>query len=189
MGESRLCLPHGGGLDSKGQIFRFRQAVVSLGELCFQHPGVLIPDIVVAVKLMTDADVLFEVTGIRSKIYEGQLELHGAVKEVKKAAPLLEDRCLVLLLCQLVVDVLKLDGFRVVVIAHAADPVRKHALERNGLLRGPRNPVVFPGSSDDVSDFPFLFPCQVFRKLKVFCLSLRLWKQSSLPPFLPHTDA
>lgn len=37
-------------------------------------------------------------------------ELNRAVKEVKKAAPLLKDGGLVLFLCQLVVNVLKLNG-------------------------------------------------------------------------------
>ena len=41
---------------------------------------------------------------------------------------------IVLLLCQLIVDVLKLNGLGVVAVCDPADAVREHSLERNGLL-------------------------------------------------------
>ena len=62
--------------------------------------------------------------------------MHRAVKEVEKAAPLLENGGLVLLQGQLVVDVLKLDGAGVVAVPHPAGAVGKHPLKGNGLLGG-----------------------------------------------------
>lgn len=60
--------------------------------------------------------------------------MNGAVEEVEEATPLIEDSGFVLLLCQLVVDVLKLNGFGVVVVGYTADSIREHTLKRNGLL-------------------------------------------------------
>ena len=68
--------------------------------------------------------------------------MNGAVKEVEEAAPLIEDSGFVLLLCQLVVDVLKLNGFGVVVVGHTTNAIGKHPLERNRLLGSLGNPSV-----------------------------------------------
>ena len=67
--------------------------------------------------------------------------MDGAVEKIQKAAPLLENSSLVLLLSQLVVDVLKLDGAGVVVGVHPAGPVLEHPLERDGLLAVLGGPV------------------------------------------------
>ena len=90
---------------SEGQVFRLGQAVVALGQLGFQHLTVLGPDVVEAVLLRRDADAALETLGIGGHVDEGKLEMHRAVKEVEKAAPLLENGGLVLLQGQLVVDV------------------------------------------------------------------------------------
>ena len=60
--------------------------------------------------------------------------MNRTVKKVEKAAPLVKYRGLVLLLGKLVVDVLKLNGFGVVVIVYPTDTVRKHPLKWYRLL-------------------------------------------------------
>ena len=69
--------------------------------------------------------------------------MYGAIEEVQEAAPLIEDRSLIFLLCQLVVDVLKLNSLGVVAIGDSTDTIREHSLKGNGLLGCLRNTVVF----------------------------------------------
>jgi hypothetical protein len=49
-------------------------------------------------------------SGIRCHVHKAQLKMHRAVKEVEERAPFLKDLRLILLLGELVVDILKLDG-------------------------------------------------------------------------------
>ena len=65
----------------------------------------------------------------RGQVEEGQLEPDGAVKVVEEIAPALEDGGLILVLGQLVIDVLKLNGLGIIAAiaaGHAADAVRPH---------------------------------------------------------------
>ncbi len=55
-------------------------------------------------------------------------------KKFRKLAPFLKDSRLIFLLCQLVIDVLKLNGFGVVVVRHTADTIREHPLKGNTIL-------------------------------------------------------
>src|SRR5699024_2681656 len=75
-----------------------------------------------------------------------------AVKEVEKAAPLLKNSRLVLLQCQLVVDVLKLDGAGVIAVPHTAGAVGKHPLKGDGLLGGAGDAVIAAGRFHDAVD-------------------------------------
>ena len=61
--------------------------------------------------------------------------MDGAVKIIEEVAPRIEDRGLVLVLVELIIDVLKLHRFAVIVIRYPADPVREHPLKGNGILR------------------------------------------------------
>ena len=65
---------------------------------------------------------------------KGQLELYRTVKVVEKVAPAVEDGGFVFVLIQLIVDVLKLDGFRKVGVFDTADPVGIHLLKRDTVL-------------------------------------------------------
>ena len=47
--------------------------------------------------------------------------MNGAVKEIQETAPLIEDGSLIFLLCQLIVDVLKLNGLGVITVSDTAD--------------------------------------------------------------------
>ena len=67
-------------------------------------------------------------------IDERELELHRAVKIVEKIAPRIENRGLVIILVELIVDILKLDGFGVIGVRHPANTVWEHPLKRDAVL-------------------------------------------------------
>ena len=66
--------------------------------------------------------------------HKRKLKADAGIKEVQEAAPFLKDSRLILLLCQLVIDVLKLNGFGVVVVRHTAYTIREHPLKGNAIL-------------------------------------------------------
>jgi len=68
------------------------------------------------------------------QVQKGQLELNGAVEVVEEIAPALEDRRFIFILRELIVDVLKLDGFGVVAACHPADTVRPHPFIGDAIL-------------------------------------------------------
>ena len=127
-------LRHAVALDAVGQEFGLGQTVVALGKLLPQHLAVLGSHIVKTILLVRDADGLFKVCGIGGGIHKGQLKVDRAVEKVEKTAPFLKDSGLVLLLRELIIDILILDGAGVVAGTDTAGAVLKHPLERNALL-------------------------------------------------------
>ena len=112
--------------------------------------------------------------------------MDGAVEEVEEAAPLLKDSRLVLLLGELVVDVVELDGLGVVVVRHTADAVREHPLERDGLLGGAGSAVIPAGLLDDGPDLLFLRLCQACGESDGFRFPAPAFPRSEqwpVPPF------
>ena len=150
MGQPRLCLADRIRLDTEGQVLGLCKAIVSLGKLGFQHLRILLADIVEAVMGHWDPDTCLEALSIRQHVHEAQFKMDGAVEKVQETAPFLEDRGLVLLLGQLIVDVLELNGLRIIVAGHPADPVREHPVKGNGLLGRPGDPVIFLCPVDDL---------------------------------------
>ena len=130
---------------------------------------------------MRDPDALFKTLLIRCHVDEGQLEMNRAVKEIQKAAPFLKDGLLILLLSQLIVDVLVLNGFCVVAVGYAADAVRKHPLKRDRLLRGARNTVILPCLADDFLHLLLLTLCEVYRQ--PYALLRFLFSEQASQPF------
>ena len=61
--------------------------------------------------------------------------MNTAVEEVQEPAPFFEDRRLILLLGELVIDVLKADRPGIIILCYPAYPVLIHFHKRNGLLR------------------------------------------------------
>ena len=59
-----------------------------------------------------------------------------AVKVIQEVTPILENSVLVLVLCQLIVNIVKTDGFGIIFILHPADPVPCHFPVRDGFLSG-----------------------------------------------------
>jgi len=125
---------HAVALDAIGQEFGLGQAIVALGKLLSQHLGILGAHIIKTILLVRDTDGLFKVCAVRSGIHKGQLKVDRAVEEVEKRAPFLKNSGLVLLLRQLIVDILILDGAGVIAGTDTAGAVLKHPLERNTLL-------------------------------------------------------
>ena len=124
------------GLDGKGQVLGLDEAVVAPRQLVLQHLRVLHPDGVKVIPLGRDGDTVGEGLLGRRQVQKGQLETDGAVKIVEEIAPAFKDGGLVLVLAELVVDVLELDGFRVAAIRHLADAVRPHPFIGNAVLGG-----------------------------------------------------
>ena len=143
-----LGLLHGIRLDPEGQELGLGEAVVALGQLVLQHLRILVTDAVEIILPVRDSDPGFEALRVSRHVHEAELEMNGAVEEVQKAAPFLEDGRFVLLLGQLVVDILKLDGLGVKA-ADTADAVGEHPVKGNRLLGGPGDPVVFLCAVDD----------------------------------------
>ena len=127
-------LRHAVALDAVGQEFGLGQTVVALGKLLPQHLAVLGSHIIKAILLVRDADGLLEVCGIGGGIHERQFKVDRAVEKVEKTAPFLKNGGLILLLRQLIVDILILDGAGVVAGTDTAGAVLKHPLERDALL-------------------------------------------------------
>ena len=65
---------------------------------------------------------------------EGKLKADGAVEVVEEVAPAFKDGVLILVLCQLVVNVVESDGFGVQMFLHPADTVAPHFQIWNGTL-------------------------------------------------------
>ena len=106
VGEPRLDLTHTLALNAKGNKFGLCQTIIAFGKLLAQHLRILRTNIVKAIFLIRDADAFLKLRTVRCHIHKGQFKLDRAVKEVQKTAPFLENRSLILLLRQLIVDVL-----------------------------------------------------------------------------------
>ena len=121
---------------------------------------------------------MLKTLGVGGHVDEGKFKVDRAVKEVEKAAPFLENGGLVLLQCQLVVDVLELDGAGVGTVPHPAGAVGKHPLKGNGLLGGAGDAIIAAGLFHDAVDLLALGFCEqglicglVFRSLFEQCAS------------------
>ena len=114
-------------LHTEGHELCANNAIVAPGDLVVQHFHILLTDAVVLVVLHGDVDAVpaFLTAPV---IEEGELERKGAVKVVEAGTPPVKDGRLIFGLGELVVDVLILDGFRVVVLR----PVREGLLGGGG---------------------------------------------------------
>ena len=99
------------GLHAEAQVLRLDEAVVALRVLVLQKGFVLAPDGVEVVAARRDANAAGKALAGCGEVHERELKADGAVEVVEKIAPRIEDRSLVLLLAELIVDVLKADGF------------------------------------------------------------------------------
>ena len=149
-----LCRPDAVRVNAEGQVFCLNQAVVPLCQLVLQHLGVLAADVVKIIPLGRDGDGPGKGFLGRGQVEEGQLEPDGAVKVVEEIAPALEDGGLILVLGQLVIDVLKLNGLGIVAAGHAADAVRPHPFIGDAVLRG--NPLLVSAAGAGNGGFDLL---------------------------------
>ena len=188
MSQSRFCLTHGLCLDTEGQIFCFGQAIISLSKLLLQHLAVLRTNRIELILFEWDTDTFFKALRISTHVHKGQLKVNGTVKEIQEAAPFIENGSFVLLLCQLVVDVLELNGFGVITVCHTTNPIREHSLKRDRLLGSLRNTIILFCSFDNSFNFSLLFPIEMGRHFYFSCRVFLLEKQCVLPPFRVGTD-
>ncbi|MPM64342.1 hypothetical protein SDC9_111228 [bioreactor metagenome] len=122
--------------DAERQVLGLDEAVVAFGKLVSEHFGVLRAQTVKIVALGWDGDAFRKAVPRRGEVQEGKLKPDGAVKIIEEVAPAIKDGGLVLVLVELIVDVLKLNGFRVIAVRHAADAIQEHPLKRDAVLRG-----------------------------------------------------
>ena len=123
-------------VNAEGQILCFDQAVVALGKLVLQHGGVFLPNAVKIIALGRDVDTPGKAVLRCRKVQKRQLEPNGAVEIIEEIAPRFKNGGLVLILRQLVIDVLELDGLGIVAVCHPADAVRPDPLIGNTVLGG-----------------------------------------------------
>ena len=107
-------------LHTKGDEFGLGQTIIALGKLLAQHLGILGTNIVKAILLERNADALFKLGAVGCHVHKGQFKFDAGIKEVQKTAPFLKNGGLILLLGELIIDVLILDGAGVVVRFHPA---------------------------------------------------------------------
>ena len=122
-------------LDAVGNELGLGQTVIALGQLLLKHFSIFMPHIIEPVILIRDDDALLEGFRAGRQIEEGKLKVNGCVKVVQEITPALKDRGFIIVLRQLVVDVLELNGLGVVVVGDTADAVRPHPLIRDRVLR------------------------------------------------------
>ena len=121
-------------LDAERQVLGFNQAVVAFCQLVLEHLAVLRPDGVEVIALHGNLDAAGEGLPGGHQIEKRQLKVDRAVKIIEEITPALEDCGFILILAELVVDVLELDGFGIAAIRHFADAVRPHPLIRDAVL-------------------------------------------------------
>lgn len=94
---------------------------------------------------------LFKLLSISSHVHEAEFKVNRAVKEIQEAAPFLKNLCLIFLLCQLIIDILKLNRLCIIIAAYSANAILKHPVKRNALLSCSGNTIIFLSFFDDGS--------------------------------------
>ena len=134
--QTGLCRPQTVCIDAKGQILGLNQTVVTLGKLILQHRCIFLTNGIEIVALGRNCNTAGEAIFRCSKVQERQLELNRTVKVIQEVTPALKNSGFILILAELVVNILELDSFGIVIVAHTADTVRPHSLIRDAVLGG-----------------------------------------------------
>ena len=159
--QSGLCGFQAVRLHAEGQVLGLNKPVVAAGKLALQHPGVLGAELVEAVALQGDGDAPGVGIPRGGEVDEGELEADGGIEIVEEVAPAVENGGLVLVLVELVVDILKLHGFRVVIVRHAAHAVGVHPLKGDAVLGGLLSFILTPGSCNRRVNLLSLGSCEL----------------------------
>ena len=191
-------------LHAEGDVLGLGQAVVALGELISEHIRVFLPDAVVGVDLLRDANGPLVFLHVGALIEEGELDVDGAVKIVEKVTVILKNPVFILVLGQLIVDIVKTNLLGVVAVRHHTDPVPAHLPVGDGLLGGLGEPAVqlglfhgghqpplvragqlgLRGKPDGVPQVGLICFVPLFCCVQIFCLCfLLLCLQPLSPPF------
>lgn len=94
---------------------------------------------------------LFKLLSIRSHVHKAKFKVNRTIEEIQKAAPLLKNLRLIFLLCQLIIDILKLNRLCIIIAAYSANAILKHPVKRNALLSCSGNTIIFLSFFDDGS--------------------------------------
>ena len=127
----RLCFFQGLFFDPECDILGLDKSVIALCKLIFQHFCVFLTNIVEFVVLTVNFKLAVKLLNIGYLIEKGKLNIDGTVKIVEEVAVILENRCLILVLCKLIVYVEELNCLGIEIIVHLADTVLEHLLERD----------------------------------------------------------
>ena len=159
--QAWLCRFQSVRFNAESDILAFNQAVVALCQLVTKHLRVFGADGIVGVATQRNGDLRAVGVLVRRHVEKRQLKVDGCVEVVEEITPAVKDGAFVLVLRELIVDVLKLNGLCVVVFCYPANAVREHPLEGNGILRGSMLRVLPLRACDGGVD-PFAFgSCQV----------------------------
>ena len=130
--------------NAEGDVLGLRQSIVALGELVPQHGLVLQADGSEILVRERHMDAVLKGCCVCVQVQEVKLKPDGRVEVVEKITPTTEDRVLILIHGELIVDVLILDGASVVVVSHPANAVRPHPLIRDSVLGCVRDFLIPP---------------------------------------------
>ena len=134
--QTRLGFLIGVRLDGKCDVLGPYKAVVPLGQLGLQHLGVFGAYVIKGIVLGLDPDHLLILRHAALVIDKRELHMDAAVEVVEEIAPALENRALVLVLRQLVIDVIETDRPGISVLLPPAGPVLCHLSVGDGVLGG-----------------------------------------------------
>ena len=129
-----LCFPDALCFNAERDVLRPNQTVIALGKLLSQHLRIFHTHIVKRVVLRLDLDYLVVLAHIALMVDERQLKADTGIEVVEEVAPAFKDGVLILVLCQLVVNVVESDGFGIQMFLHPADTVAPHFQIWNGTL-------------------------------------------------------
>ena len=131
-----LCFPDTLGFNRKRDVLRPNQTVVALGKLLFQHLCIFHTHIIELVVLRLDLDYLVVFAHITFVIHERKLKTNAGIEVIEEVTPTFKDGVLVLILCQLIVDIVESDRFGIQMFLHPTDTIAPHFQIRNGTLHG-----------------------------------------------------
>ena len=129
-----LCFPDTLCFDTERDVLRPNQTVIALGKLLFQHLRIFHAHIIELVMLRLNLDDLVVLAHVTLMVDERQLKADAGIEVVEEVAPAFKDGVLILVLCQLVVNVVESDGFGIQMFLHPADTVAPHFQIWNGTL-------------------------------------------------------
>ena len=131
-----FCLPDTLCFDAERDVLRPNQTVIAFGKLLFQHLRIFHTHIIELVVLRLDLDDLVVLAHIALVVDERQLKADTGIEVVEEVAPAFKDGVLILVLCQLVVNVVESDRFGIQMFLHPTDTIAPHFQIRNGTLHG-----------------------------------------------------
>ena len=149
------------GVKAEGEILGLDDAVVAEGKLCFEHAVIFVAHGVKGIAGVLNEDPGLQAVSRHAPVEKAQREIYGAVEVIEESGPAAEDGVFVVRFAQLIVDVLKLDGFGVMLICGPTNAVRPHLQKRDAVLRGLLTAICAVCSCDGFPDR--LFVCAVQR--------------------------